>query len=99
MTALANEDNEIIPVAVKVPEDWETPNLWAWADDGTNAFAAWPGEEMEVPAEGWYNIHVPSFVQNVIVNANQGTDAAIQTDGIAVEAGKEGGLFGRIVWQ
>lgn len=89
LTAFAAEDNEMVPVVVKVPEGWDSPNLWAWADDGTNAFAAWPGEQMEVLAEGWYYIWVPNFVQNVIVNANQGTDAAVQTDGIAVEAGKE----------
>lgn len=89
LTALAAEDNEMVPVVVKVPDGWEAPNAWAWADDGTNAFAAWPGEEMEVLAEGWYYIYVPSYVQNVIVNANQGTDAAVQTDGIVVEAGKE----------
>ena len=79
----------MVPVVVKVPEGWDAPNLWAWADDGTNAFAAWPGEPLEELAEGWYYIWVPNFVQNVIVNANQGTDAAIQTDGIVVEAGKE----------
>lgn len=89
LTAFAAEDNEMIPVVVSVPEGWDAPNLWAWADDGTNAFAAWPGEEMEALAEGWYYTYVPSFVQNVIVNANQGTDAAVQTDGIVVEAGKE----------
>lgn len=89
MPALAAEEEEMIPVMVYVPEGWDSPNLWAWADDGTNAFAAWPGEAMEELAEGWYYIYVPSFVQNVIVNANQGTDAAIQTDGIVVEAGKE----------
>ena len=89
LTAFAAEDSEMVPVVVKVPEGWEAPNLWAWADDGTNAFAAWPGEEMEELAEGWYYVWVPSFVQNVIVNANQGTDAAVQTDAIAVEAGKE----------
>lgn len=85
----AEEENEMIPVMVYVPEGWDSPNLWAWADDGRNAFASWPGETMEELAEGWYYIYVPSFVQNVIVNANQGTDAAIQTDGIIVEAGKE----------
>ena len=79
----------MIPVVVQVPEGWGTPNLWAWADDGTNAFAAWPGEEMDALAEGWYYTYVPGFVQNVIVNANQGTDAAVQTEGIVVEAGKE----------
>ena len=89
LTAFAAEDSEMVPVVVKVPEGWDAPNLWAWADDGTNAFAAWPGDPLEELAEGWYYIWVPNFVQNVIVNANQGTDAAIQTDGIVVEAGKE----------
>lgn len=89
LTAFAAEDDEMVPVVVQVPEGWDAPHAWAWADDGTNAFAAWPGEEMEPLAEGWYYIYVPGFVQNVIVNANQGTDAAAQTDGIVVEAGKE----------
>ena len=89
LTAFAAEDDEMVPVVVQVPEGWDAPHAWAWADDGTNAFAAWPGEEMEPLAEGWYYIYVPGFVQNVIVNANQGTDAAVQTDGIVVEAGKE----------
>lgn len=89
LTAYAAEDSEMVPVVVKVAEGWDAPNLWAWADDGRNAFAAWPGDPMEELAEGWYYIWVPNFVQNVIVNANQGTDAAIQTDGIVVEAGKE----------
>ena len=88
LTAFAAEDNEMIPVVVSVPEGWDAPHAWAWADDGTNAFAAWPGEAMEQLEDGWYYIYVPSFVQNVIVNANQGTDAAVQTDGVVVEAGK-----------
>lgn len=81
-------DEEMIPVMVKTPESWDAPNLWAWADDGTNAFASWPGEAFKPLAEGWHYLYVPAFVQNVIVNANQGTDAAAQTEGIAVEAGK-----------
>lgn len=79
----------MVPVVVSAPEGWESISLWAWADDGTNAFAAWPGEELEELAEGWYYTYVPEFVQNVIVNANQGTENAVQTDAIAVEAGKE----------
>ena len=89
LTAFAQEENEMVPVVVKVPDGWDSPNLWAWADDGTNAFAAWPGEAMEPLAEGWYYIWVPDFVQNVIVNANQDTESAVQTEGIVVEAGKE----------
>ena len=81
----AETKDEMVPVCVSVPEDWEAPHCWAWADDGTNAFAAWPGDEFEVLDDSWYYIYVPNFVQNVIVNAN---DAGIQTDGIVVEAGK-----------
>ncbi len=88
VTAFA-ENEEMVPVLVSVPEDWGTPNLWAWADDGTNAFAAWPGEELEPLAEGWYYIYVPSFVQNIIVNAKQDSDSPVQTEGVVVEAGKE----------
>lgn len=91
MAALAEEAEPVtmVPVAVQVPESWGEPSLWAWADDGTNAFAAWPGEEMDILAEGWYYTYVPAYVQNVIVNAKQGTDDAVQTDAVAVEAGKE----------
>lgn len=89
VTATAAEATEMIPVVVSVPEGWNSPNLWAWADDGTNAFAAWPGEALEELAEGWYYVYVPNYVQNVIVNANQGEDTAVQTDAIVVEAGKE----------
>ena len=88
-TALAAGEDEMVPVVVKAPEGWEAPCLWAWADDGTNAFAAWPGEELEPLEGGWYYTYVPSFVQNVIVNANNDTEAPVQTEGIAVEAGKE----------
>ena len=38
--AFAEEEksNEMIPVCVSVPEGWDAPCCWAWADDGTNAF-------------------------------------------------------------
>ncbi len=84
----AAESDQMVPVVVQVPETWETPCLWAWADDGTNAFAAWPGEEMAKLEDGWYYTYVPGYVQNIIVNANNGKDTAIQTDGVVVEAGK-----------
>ena len=44
---------------------------------------------MEPLEGGWYYIYVPSFVQNVIVNANNDAETPVQTDGIVVEAGKE----------
>lgn len=64
---------------VQVPEDWENPCIWAWDSDGNNAFAAWPGEEMEADAanDGWYYIWLPDWANHVIVNANEGS---VQTD-------------------
>ena len=79
------EHAAMIPVIAWVPSDWDEPCVWAWADDGTNAFDAWPGEPMEILEEGWYYTYVPEFVQNIIVNANDGT---VQCDAVAVEAGK-----------
>lgn len=87
--AFAAGADEMVPVVVKAPEGWEAPCLWAWADDGTNAFSAWPGEELEALEGGWYYTYVPSFVQNVIVNANNGSETPVQTEGIVVDAGKE----------
>ena len=64
---------------VQIPEDWMDPCVWAWDSDGNNAFAAWPGEEMEQDAEntGWYYIWLPEWANHVIINANEGN---IQTD-------------------
>ena len=71
--AFAEEEmsNEMIPVCVSVPEGWDAPCCWAWADDGTNAFEAWPGEQLEPLDDGWYYTYVPRFVQNIIVNASE----------------------------
>ena len=84
--SLAEEDVEMVPVLAQVPDGWEGPHLWAWSDDGANAFEAWPGESMQPLGEsGWYYAYVPGFVQNAIVSAN---DAAVQTEGVVIEAGK-----------
>lgn len=70
-------------VHAKVDDSWEAPCLWAWsAPDGTNAFAAWPGEEMKAGEDGWYSIKVPVWVNSIIVNANEGT---VQTEDISID--------------
>ena len=89
LTAFAGNTDQMVPVVVKTPDSWEAPCLWAWADDGTNAFAAWPGEELEALEGGWYYTYVPNFVQNVIVSANNDSETPVQTEGVAIEAGKE----------
>ena len=89
--SLAEEDVEMVPVLAQVPDGWEGPHLWAWSDDGANAFEAWPGEAMQPLGEsGWYYAYVPGFVQNAIVSAN---DAAVQTEGVVIEAGKAADLI------
>lgn len=66
-------------IYIEVPEDWSEPCVWAWDEDGNNAFEAWPGEAAEAdPAnEGWYYIWIPSWATHVIVNANEGS---VQTE-------------------
>ena len=76
-----------IHVNVQAPADWEAPCLWAWsAPDGTNAFAAWPGEPFAAGEEGWLTLSVPGWINSVIVNGNEG---GVQTTDISVETGKD----------
>lgn len=75
-------------ISFKAPEGWENPCLWAWTNEGgANAFPgmAWPGRAMEEAADGWYQLAVPTRVDMVIIAANQGTEAAIQSEGLLIE--------------
>ena len=71
-------------IYAKLPSDWSAPHLWAWADDGTNAFDAWPGGEMEADSnnDGWYYCWIPETTNNIIINANE---AAVQTGDYKLE--------------
>ena len=79
--AMADESNNI--VYAQVPQDWENPCVWAWDADGNSAFEAWPGEAMEANTDGWYSMKVPTWVNSIIVNANEGS---VQTSDLSVEA-------------
>ncbi|MCL2221411.1 MAG: starch-binding protein [Oscillospiraceae bacterium] len=73
----APEFVERITVHARIPADWDAPSLWAWLDpDGTNAFDAWPGGAMRLIGD-WYSTRAPSWINSIIVNANEGT---VQTD-------------------
>jgi len=78
------ERPEQIIIYAQVPENWKFPCLWAWSEEGQNAFENWPGNQMikDENNEGWYYIYVPGFVDRVIVNAN---DGGIQTSDYKVE--------------
>lgn len=81
-----NAEEERTAIYVQVPEDWEEPCVWAWDEEGNNAFETWPGGETEADAgnEGWYYIWVPSWADHVIVNANEGN---VQTGELVLEGG------------
>lgn len=81
-----NAQEERVAVYVQVPEDWDAPCVWAWDEEGNNAFDAWPGGETEADAgnEGWYYIWVPAWANHVIVNANEGN---VQTGELVLEGG------------
>ena len=74
MAFAAEADETKVAINVKVPDDWQNPCVWAWDEDGNNAFEAWPGEECEATPdnEGWYYVWVPDWANHVIVNANAG---------------------------
>lgn len=69
ITAFAEEasDGKML-IYAKLPSDWSAPHLWAWADDGTNAFDAWPGGEMEADSnnDGWYYCWIPENTNNIM---------------------------------
>ena len=73
-----------VTVYTYVPASWGAPACWAWKDGGDNAFAQWPGESMLWIGK-YYATQVPSWVDHVIINGNNGN---IQTEDIAVESGK-----------
>lgn len=86
-TGEAPEYVEKISLYAQVPADWNAPCLWAWLDpEGTGVFSAWPGGEMKESGD-WYNIKVPSWINSIIINANDGT---VQTgDYKDLEIGKD----------
>jgi len=76
-----------IKVYAKVPSTWDSPCLWAWSHpDGTNAFANWPGQPLEMNENNWYESDAPGWINSVIINGNEGS---IQTSDIRVESGKD----------
>jgi hypothetical protein len=78
---------EKMTVHAKVPADWADVCLWAWQDpEGTNAFAAWPGEPMADGGDGWVSLSVPAWINSVIINANSG---GVQTADIKELEAKE----------
>ena len=75
---------DLISVYAKVPVFWRTPHLWAWSDDGRNAFYSWPGGLM-IDNGGAYRLSAPAWTDRIIIN---GKDGEVQTADIPVQQGK-----------
>lgn len=84
MVFATEKSEKKVAIYVQTPSDWESPCVWAWNEDGTNAFEAWPGEAMDQDAanEGWYYIWLPDWATHVIVNANKGE---VQTEELVLD--------------
>ncbi len=76
----ATEPTETIKVYAHVPESWAAPGVWAWDDNQKNAFKAWPGLAMTEGEDGWWYAEVPAWVQNIIINANNGSSQTADLD-------------------
>lgn len=87
VTVLAEEssNDEVILIYAHTPEGWESPHIWTWDADGVAAFAklGWPGKAMieDTNNPGWYYLYIPASMENVIINANEGT---VQTDAFPI---------------
>jgi len=83
MALHASEELGQSVVFVQVPDDWETPRIWAWGPRGDASPIGWPGNLylMEVPDNpGWYYIWIPNDKEGGLINAEYDGDG-IQTDG------------------
>lgn len=90
-------------IHVSVPDAWTAPNAWAWSHpDGTNLYAAWPGDPLtyDESSDTW-TLVVPNWVNRVIINNDiegtvyQTVDIDLPTEGeefnlVIGEAGDDG---------
>lgn len=86
MTATAFAD-DTFTVHAKAPDAWTTPGLWAWsAPDGTNVFAAWPGQPLTADEanSGWFYYEIPTWANSIIIN--EGVDGGGQTADVSIES-------------
>lgn len=62
-------------VFVQVPDDWETPRIWAWGPRGNAAATDWPGELylLQDPGNpGWHFIWLPADKTGGLINEGGG---------------------------
>lgn len=77
-----------IALRAQVPAAWMDPGVWAWNDgDGIgNVFGGWPGETFADTDGDWHIMHLPAWLDHIIINAIGG---GVQTDDIPVDVGRD----------
>ena len=87
--AYATEE-ELVLIYAQVPDNWETPRVWAWGPRG-DAFPAWPGGEMQPDPNnpGWYFIYIPADKTGALISADVGDDR---------EQINDFGMDGQAIW-
>ncbi|MCL2499307.1 MAG: starch-binding protein, partial [Defluviitaleaceae bacterium] len=78
-TVNASEELGQSIVFVQVPDEWETPRIWAWGPRGNAAAADWPGELYLTPDPGnpgWHYIWLPADKTGGLINEGGGAQTA-----------------------
>ena len=74
-----------VTIHAKIPETWgDNISLYAWYSGTDNNNAAWPGQEMTLGADGWYELDLSGAYGNIII-----TDGVRQTQNLLIEPGME----------
>ena len=82
--AAAVDNDEVITVYAKVPDEWGKVNLFVFDSVAYEALAEWPGTPMYEGADGWWFLQIPAAAYSDVVITNgydQTTDLKI--DGFA----------------
>lgn len=78
-------------IRVGAPEAWASAYVWAWDDNQTNAFAAWPGMELTMGDDGFWYGEVNAQYKNVVIAEKDGGE---QTADLTVTGDENWILFG-----
>lgn len=78
-------------IRVGAPESWASAFVWAWDDNLTNAFSAWPGMELTMGADGFWYGEVNAQYKNVVIAEKDGGE---QTADLVVTGDENWILFG-----
>ncbi len=103
-TQPAPVQSSTIPISAKVPLSWGDVRIWAWSSSKGDAFDAWPGEAMQLGADGLYSYDIPDWCNYVVISAWNGSiqsEDVLITDpnGMYIEIEEDNGYIEQIATQ